>query len=29
MGLTVEPEPMAVLCIGLWYWVQLNDVPNL
>jgi hypothetical protein len=28
MGLNVQPEPLAVLCIGLWHWVQLNDGPN-
>jgi len=25
MGITVQPESMAVLCIGLCHWVQLND----
>jgi hypothetical protein len=28
MGLTIQPETLAVLCIGLWHWVQLNDVHN-
>jgi len=28
MGLTLKPEPLAVLCIGLWHRVQLNDWPH-
>ena len=27
MCLTVQPEPIAVLCVGLWLWVELNDGP--